>query len=116
MPSHCNDDTCSACAVAGDFIYLAHQAGGFDKPDIEHQMRVTFERVKETLASVGAAMNDMVQINLYLKNLHEDFDKARNVFYEYFDKDCFPARMTTQTEFLDSECLCMIDGVAYKSK
>jgi len=47
------------------------------------------------------------------KNLN-DFDGARKVFYEYFDKDNFPARMTSQTEFLDADCLCMIDGVAYK--
>jgi len=113
MPSHCEDDTCASCVVAGDFIYLAHHAGGFDKQDIGRQMRATFERAKNTLASVGATLNDMVQINLYLKNL-DDFDGAREVFYEYFDKGCFPARMTSQTEFLDSDCLCMIDGVAYK--
>lgn len=58
-------------------------------------------------------LNDMVQINLYLKNL-EDFDSAREVFYEYFDKGNFPARMTSKTEFLDDDCLCMIDGIVYK--
>lgn len=113
MPNHHGDDTCSSCAVAGDFIFLAHHAGGFDKNDVKHQMRVTFESAKKTLESVGAALNDMAQINLYLKNL-DDFDEAREVFYEYFDKDHFPARMTSQTNFLDAECLCMIDGVAYK--
>ena len=76
-------------------------------------MRAAFERTKCTLTSAGATLNDMVQINLYLKNL-DDFDGAREVFYEYFDKDNFPARMTSQTEFLDSDCLCMIDGVVYK--
>ena len=114
MPTHCGDDTCASCVVAGDFIFLAHHAGGFDKQDIAHQMRVTFESMKSTLASVGATLNDMVQINLYLKNLDDDFDQAREVFYEYFDKDNFPARMSSQTSFLDAECLCMIDGVAYK--
>ncbi|MDD4493116.1 MAG: RidA family protein [Eubacteriales bacterium] len=113
MPTHCNDETCSSCVVAGDFIYLAHHAGGFEKQDISHQMRATFERTKNTLASVDATLNDMVQINLYLKNL-DDFDGAREVFYEYFDKGEFPARMTSQTEFFDDDCLCMIDGVAYK--
>ncbi|HCA28938.1 MAG TPA: RidA family protein [Ruminococcaceae bacterium] len=114
MPTHCGDETCSSCVVAGDFIYLAHHAGGFEKQDIKHQMRATFERTKSTLTSVGATLNDMVQINLYLKNL-DDFDGAREVFYEYFDKGNFPARMTSQTDFLDDDCLCMIDGVAYKS-
>ena len=36
----------------------------------------------------------------------------RNVFLEYFG-DNPPARMSTTTEFLCSECLVMIDGVAY---
>jgi len=115
MPTHCGDETCSSCVVAGDFIYLAHHAGGFDKNDVAHQMRAAFESAKNTLASVGATLNDMAQIHLYLKNL-DDFDRARAVFYEYFDKGNFPARMTSQTEFLNSECLCMIDGVAYKKE
>ena len=113
MPTHCGDDTCSSCVVAGDFIYLAHHAGGFDKQDIVHQMRVTFECMQSTLSSVGATLNDMVQINLYMKNLSE-FRKARDVFYEYFEKGNFPAMMTLTSEFIDSSCLCMMDGIAYK--
>ena len=115
MPTHCGDDTCASCVVAGDFIFLAHHAGGFEKQEITHQMRAVFERTINTLASVGATLNDMVQINLYLKNL-DDFNGARKIFYEYFDKDNFPARMTSQTKFLDADCLCMIDGVAYKPR
>ena len=112
MPTHCGDETCSSCVVAGEFIYLAHHAGGFEKQDIRYQMRATFESAKATLASVNAQLNDMVQINLYLKNL-DDFEGAREVFYEYFSKGNFPARMTSRTEFLNDNCLCMIDGVAY---
>ena len=115
MPTHCGDETCSACVVAGDFVFLAHHAGGFDKNDIKHQTRAAFEALKRTLASVGAALDDMAQIHLYLKNL-DDFDGAREVFYEYFESGRFPARMTSTTEFLDSECLCQIDGVAYLRK
>jgi hypothetical protein len=35
------------------------------------------------------------------------------VFLEYF-KNGFPARMTIITEFLDENCPCQIDGIAYK--
>lgn len=115
MPTHCGDKTCSSCVIAGDYIYLAHHAEGFEKKDIKYQMRAVFERVKNTLAATGATLNDMVQIHLYLYNL-SDFDRAIEVFNEYFDEDCFPARMTSTSEFLDKECLCMIDGVAYKKK
>jgi len=113
MLTHCGDETCPSCVVAGDYIYITHHAGGFDMDDIKHQMKMTFENAKNTLASVGASLNDMVQIHLYLKNL-DDFNGAREVFYDYFEKDNFPARMTSTTEFLDSSCLCMIDGIAYR--
>ena len=113
IPTNNGDETYSTCVVAGDFVFLAHHAGGFDKNDVKHQMRTIFENIKKTLKSVDATLNDMVQINLYLKNL-DDFSDAREVFNEYFDKGNFPARMTSQTEFLDGECLCMIDGVVYK--
>jgi len=59
MPTHCGDETCPSCVVAGNFIYLAHHAGGFDKRDITHQMRAVFERAKNTLAQAGATLNDM---------------------------------------------------------
>ncbi len=112
MPSHVGDETCPSCVIAGDFIFLAHHAGGFESNDVVHQVEACFEKLAGTLASVGASLDDMVQINLYLKNL-DDFRQAREVFFKFF-KNGFPARMTTSTEFLDSACLCMLDGVAYR--
>ena len=113
MPTNCGDNTCPSCVTAGDFIFLAHHAGGNNKGNIEEQMRAALESVKKTLKSVGAEMNDMVQINLYLRSV-KDFEKAREVFYDYFDEGNFPARMTTTTDFIGEHCLCMIDGTAYK--
>ncbi len=112
LSTHCGDETCPACVVAGDYIFLAHHASGFEKNDIAYQTRATFERIKETLASVGATLNDMVQLNYYIKNT-EDFRAGRDVFLEYFNGGA-PARMTVVTQFLDDNCLCQIDGVAYK--
>ena len=68
-PTHYGDDTCASCVKAGDFIFLAHHAGGFDKNDVAHQTRITFERMNTTLKQVGASLKDIVQINLYLKDL-----------------------------------------------
>lgn len=112
MPTHCGDDTCSSCVVAGDFIFLAHHAGGFDKDDVVHQMEASLSSMQRTLESVGATLDDVVQINLYLRRI-EDFPKARDVFYRYF-MNGFPARMTTTSDFVSPACLCMLDGVAYK--
>ena len=67
---------------------------------------------KNTLESVGASLDDMVQINLFLRNI-EDFRPVRDLFYKYF-RDGFPVRMSSTTDFVDSSCLCMLDGIAYK--
>lgn len=112
LPTHCGDETCPSCVVAGDYIFLAHHAGGFEKNDIAHQTRVAFEAIKNTLASVGATLDDMVQLNYYIKNT-QDFRTGRDVFTEYFPNGA-PARMTVVTQFLDDSCLCQIDGIAYK--
>jgi len=66
------------------------------------------------LESVDANLDDLVQINLYLKDIN-DFNDARDVFDKYF-KNGFPARMTTTTDFISPGCLCMLDGVAYKKQ
>lgn len=112
MPTHCNDETCASCVIAGDTIYLAHHAGGFDVLDIAHQTRAAFESLKKTLASAGATMEDVVQIHYYIRNI-EEFRKGADVFAEYFPNGA-PARMTTTSDFVNPQCLCMIDGVAYK--
>lgn len=112
MPSHYGDETCPSCVVAGDYIFLAHHGGGQDVNDIVHQMRATFEGMSQTLSTVGATLDNIVQIQLYLKNA-EDFGAARGVFFEYF-KDGFPARMTSTIEFLSNSALCQMTGIAYK--
>ncbi|MCL2214374.1 MAG: RidA family protein [Treponema sp.] len=116
MPTHCGDDTCSSCVIAGDFIFLAHHAGhNYENAnDIVGQVRATFENLKRTLSTVNAALDDIVEIKFYLKN-KDDFRKGADVFREYFTNGA-PARMTIFTDFLDDNCLCMMDGIAYKQR
>jgi 2-iminobutanoate/2-iminopropanoate deaminase len=75
-------------------------------------MEARFDKMRKTLESVGASLDDMVQINLFLRNI-EDFRPARDLFYKYF-RDGFPARMASTTGLVDSSCLCMLDGIAHK--
>jgi 2-iminobutanoate/2-iminopropanoate deaminase len=112
MPTHTNDDTHSSCVIAGDYIFLAHHAGGQDKNDIVYQVKATFESLEHTLSTVDATLNDIVQLNFYIKYV-EDFRKGADVFREYF-KNGAPARMTVVTEFVGESCLCQMDGIAYK--
>jgi 2-iminobutanoate/2-iminopropanoate deaminase len=111
MQTHTGDSSHSSCVAAGGFIFLAHHGSG--GADVVEQMRGAFEGMKSTLATVGATLDDMVQINLYLKNIEDFRGGARDVFFEYF-KNGAPARMTTTTVFIDDTCLCQMDGIAYK--
>lgn len=112
LPTNCGDESCPACVVAGDYLFLAHHGGGQDVNDIVHQMRATFDGMERTLNAAGATLDDMVQIQLFLKNI-DDFRAARDVFFEYFT-DGFPARMMSTTEFVGANALCQMTGIAYK--
>ena len=112
IPTQWGDDTYSTCVVAGDFIFLAHHGGGQDVDDIAYQVKATFESMINTLSAVNATLDDIVQLNFYIKDT-EDFSRGRDVFKEYF-KNGAPTRMTIVTEFLGESCLCQMDGVAYK--
>ena len=112
MPTHCGNDTCSSCVVAGDYIFLAHHGGGQDVNDLAHQTRAALDSMARTLASVGATLDDVVQLNYYIKST-EDFRKGADIFREYF-KNGAPARTTVVTEFIGANCLCQMDGIAYK--
>jgi 2-iminobutanoate/2-iminopropanoate deaminase len=113
MSNHYGDDTCSAYAVAGGFIFLAiiREATNGQKSFL--QMEESFKHLRSTLQAAGADLDDLVQINLYLKQI-EHFSAARDVFRSYFDNEKFPVRMTNTTQFVNPSCLCMLDGIAYK--
>ena len=68
MPTHCGDDTTSSCVIAGDYIFLAHHGGGQAVNDIIHQTRATLESMAHTLSTAGATLDDLVQVNFYIKN------------------------------------------------
>ena len=68
--------------------------------------------MQETLEQAGSSLKEMIQINLYLKDI-QDLREACDVFTEIFG-DQPPARMTLTTDFFDERCLLMMDGVAYK--
>ena len=75
-------------------------------------MQACFDKMKKTLESVGASVDDMVQINLFLRDIG-NFRPARDVFHKH-SRSGFPARMASTTDFVDWSCLCMLDGIAYK--
>jgi 2-iminobutanoate/2-iminopropanoate deaminase len=103
----------SLAVAAGDYVFLGLHRG-FGK-DSTAQFHSAFQQLKETLAKFGLEIADIVKVNVWLKNI-DDVRIYEKLFEQYFEKDKFPARMGATTEFIDKDCLLMIDGVAYRGR
>jgi 2-iminobutanoate/2-iminopropanoate deaminase len=103
----------SSAVVAGDYVFLGlHRGFG---STFSEQFDSTFTSLKETLEKLGLASENLVKVNVWLKNI-KDLPDMEKYFTRYFTKDEFPARMTSTTEFIDTDCLLMIEGIAYARK
>ncbi len=100
----------SLAVEAGDFVFLGLHRGWGD--DFTTQWDDTFSRLKKTLAEYDLTLDNLVKINIWLKNI-EDVRIYEKLFQNYFKKDKYPARMGATTQFIDADCLLMIDGIAY---
>ena len=101
----------SSGVEAGDFVFLGHHRGFGN--DFITQFDDTFSHLKKTLAEFDLTLKNLVKVDVRLKNI-KDLPEIEKRFNNYFEKGKFPARMTTTTEFIDDDCLLMIDGVAYR--
>jgi 2-iminobutanoate/2-iminopropanoate deaminase len=103
----------SQAVAAGDYVFLGlHRGLG---KDFTEQFHDTFKHLKATLAEFGLELADIVKVNVWLKNI-DDVRIYEKLFAPYFEKDKYPARMGATTEFIDKDCLLMIDGVAYRGR
>ena len=64
------------------------------------------------LEAAGAAMTDVVKVNVYLKD-GKDFAAMNEIYREYFG-DQRPARTTVAVAFADPTMKVEIDCIAYK--
>ena len=101
----------SQAVEAGDYVFLGIHRGSGD--DFTAQFHDTFKHLKKTLAEFNLTLAHLVKVNVWLKNV-EDIRVYEKLFREYFEKDKFPVRMGATTEFLDDDCLLMIEGIAYR--
>ncbi|MEU6534381.1 RidA family protein [Streptomyces sp. NPDC047000] len=103
----------SSAVAAGDFVFLGlHRGFG---PAFAEQMTDTFRHLEQTLHSHGLTLDDLVKVNVWLKDI-DDLPGMERHFTDHFPPGGFPARMTATTEFIDADCLLMIDGVAYRGR
>jgi 2-iminobutanoate/2-iminopropanoate deaminase len=103
----------SAAVEAGDFILLGLNRGLGD--NFSAQINNTFKNMQQNLAEFGLNLAHLVKVNVWLKHI-EDLPEMEKIFCNYFEKDKYPARMTATTQFIDENCLIMIDGIAYRGK
>ena len=101
----------SSAVAAGDFVFLGLHRGFGD--DFTAQFDDTFSYLKKTLDEFGLSLADLVKVNVWLKDI-EDVRVYEPLFRNYFEEGKYPARMGSTTEFIDDDCLLMIDGIAYR--
>ena len=92
---------------AGDFLFVSGTSArradntvagaepgpdGKMKLDIRAQTRATIENIRDILASAGASLKDVVEMNSFLVDMN-DFAGYNEAYAEYFDEDP-PARTT----------------------
>jgi 2-iminobutanoate/2-iminopropanoate deaminase len=100
----------SAAVRAGDSVFLGLHRG-FGEP-FSAQCESALQGIRDTLAQLDLPLEKLVKVNVWLKNI-KDLPEMEKIFHQYFAQDTFPARMTSTTEFIDEDCLLMIEGVAY---
>lgn len=100
----------SSAVITGEFVFLGLHRGFGES--FNEQIHDTFLNLKKTLSDCGISLDSLVKVNVFLKNI-SDLPEMEKVFHTYFDKDKFPARMTSTTDFIDSDCLMMMDGIAH---
>ena len=102
--------TYSAAVAAGEHVFLGlHRGAG---KTFSAQLKDTFAHLRETLGELDLTLADLVQVRVWLENI-EDLPEMERRFGEHFEEGQFPARMTATTEFIDDDCLVMIEGTAY---
>ncbi len=101
----------AAAVAAGDFVFLGlHRGSG---TTFAAQLDATMRSLSETLAGYELTPAHLVKVNVWLKHI-EDLPEMEKRFCDHFAAGAFPARMTATTEFIDADCLLMIDGIAYR--
>jgi 2-aminomuconate deaminase len=113
---------------AGDFFFVSgtsarradHSIAGAEVDelgtthlDIRAQTKAVIENVRDILRSVGAGLEDVVELTSYLVNMN-DFAGYNEVYGRYFDNDG-PARTTVAVHQLPHPHLLIeIRAMAYK--
>lgn len=103
----------SSSVAAGDFVFLALHRGFAD--DFTGQLDGALEGIEATLAQHGLPLTSLVKVHVWLRDI-TDLPTMEHRFEHHFPAGIFPARMTATTQFVDQDCLVMVEGVAYRGE
>ncbi len=101
----------SAAVAAGDFVFLGLHRGFGETFDA--QLDGALAGARDTLAGHDVPLTALVTVHVWLARI-ADLPAMEHGFTRHFPEGEFPARMTSTTEFVDDDCLVMIEGVAYR--
>lgn len=118
--------------VVGDFIFVSGTSSrradnsiagvdiidemGTKKLNIEEQTREVLKNIEKNLQSVGANLQDVVDVSSFLVNMN-DFAGYNKVYAEFFDKETGPTRTTVAVHQLPHPDLVVeIKVTAYKKQ
>ena len=106
----------SPAIVEGGFVFVSGQGpldpktGEYKKGDIQSETWQVFENIKSILEAAGTSMENVVKVNVYLRDIN-DFG-AMNEVYKTHVGDTPPARATIEVSGLPSGSLVEIEAVA----
>lgn len=76
---------------------------------VTEQARQCFKNIKEIIESIGHVMDDVVKVNIFLKNI-EDIDAVDNVYATFFPTG-IPARRTVGVSAILEDALIQVDVI-----
>jgi 2-iminobutanoate/2-iminopropanoate deaminase len=106
----------SPAIVESGFVFVSGQGpldpktGEYLKGDIKSETRQAFENVKSILEAAGTSMENVVKVNVYLRDIN-DFGSMNEVYKTYFTTP-FPARTTIQAGALPRNFAVEIECIA----
>jgi len=101
---------------AGNFLFLSGQiplnpkTGELIRGDIRQQTQQVLENIKGILESQELGMEDVVKVNIFLKNIG-DFNQVNEVYGTYFPSSP-PARSTVAVAGLPRDVEIEIEAIA----
>ena len=109
----------SQAVTFGDMIFVSGQipvdpkTGELVSGDIKVKTARCFGNIKAILESAGAALNDIVKVTVFLKNM-EDFAAMNETYKEFFTEGSYPARSAVEVAKLPKNVDIEIEVIAAK--